>query len=241
MNVNMQNFWYSPGYILHMEAELVSIHGQDVIDKDSHNFGKVGEMKAAAIMLLALHKAFGHHFFMQASKDEFPDVWTLYQEYVPGSNDDTKYQTVEVVTYNPYSDGDVGDFILNTKLINPKKSYDEETVILCYIRKGRTHIDFDALNNKLKTHKFKPSRVFIIGNIMGNERLFTLTQVWPVVHVEAVDYVARAKAYPKPHRMLFKKGVPKPIVYGSKGPRLPINPYVPFYIDEKKVKEKYGK
>ena len=57
---------------------------------------------------------------MQASKDEFPDVWTLYQEEVPGKPVDTKYQTVEVVTYDPHSDGDVGEFILKCKLINPK-------------------------------------------------------------------------------------------------------------------------
>jgi len=36
-----------------------------------------------------------------------------------------------------------------------------------------------------------------------------LTQVWPIVHSEAVDYVERTKSYPLSHRMSFKKGVPK--------------------------------
>ncbi len=243
MNVDMQNFWYSPAFVIHMQAELVKIFGQEVIDKDGHSFKKVGEMKCTAIMLLALHKAFGYHFFMQASKDEeeFPDVWTLYQEEVAGKNVDTKFQTVEVVTYTSRESGDVADFILSHKLVNPKKSYDTETIILCYIRKKGTFIDFNDFNNKFKKHKFNPSRVFIIGNLMGNESIFTLTQVWPSVHTEAVDYVERTKTYPLPHRMFFKKGITKKMDYGTKGPRLPINPYEVFYIDEKKVKAKYKK
>lgn len=125
-----------------MAEELIKIYGQKTIDEDTRNFRQVGEMKCAAIMILALHKAFGYRFFMQASKDEFPDVWTLYQEEVPGKSVHTKYQTVEVVTYDSHSDGNVGDFILKSKLINPKKAYDEETIILCYIRKSGTFIDF---------------------------------------------------------------------------------------------------
>ena len=207
----MQDYWYSPAYVIYMAEELIKIYGQEAIDKDSHNFEKVGEMKGTAIMGLALHKALGIIYFMQASKDkdEFPDVWTLYQEEVPGKNVDTKYQTVEVVTYGPHSEGDVGDFILKSKLINPKKAYDEETIVLCYIRKGNTYIDFNDLYEKLKSHKFKPTRVMIIGNMANNPNMFVLTQIWPEVHHETVDYIERTKAYPKPHRMSFKKGVPK--------------------------------
>src|SRR3989338_636558 len=241
MNINMQDYWYSPGYVIYMEAELVKIYGQEIIDKDTHNFQKVGEMKCVAIMLFALHKAFGHHFFMQASKDEFPDVWTLYQEEVPGKNVDTKYQTVEVVTYDPHSDGDVGDFILKNKLINPKKAYDEETIILCYIRKGDTFIDFNGFYQKLSMHTFKPTRVFIIGNKVGYENIFVLTQVCPTLHHEAVDYVGRAKAYPHPHRRFFKKGVSRKINNKFSSSTLTTNPYEVFNIDEKKVRGKYKK
>lgn len=238
--INIQDFWYSPGYVIHMEAELVNIYGQDVIDKDTQNFRKVGEMKCAAIMLFALHRAFGHHFYMRASKEEFPDVYTLYQEEVPGKLVDTKYQTVEVVTYDPHSKDAVVDFILKTKLMNPKKSYDGDTVILCYIRKAGTYIDFNDLYEKLKKHKFKPSRVFTIGNKMGFENIFQLSQVWPSLHDEFIDYVREAKSYPLPHRRFFKKGAPKKIEI-EMGLSLPINPYEPFDIDEKKVKEKYKK
>lgn len=236
----MQNFWYSPAYVIHMQAELTKIYGQEIIDKDTQNFRKIGEMKCAAIMLLALHKAQGHHFYMQASKEEFPDVYTLYQEEVPGKLLDTKWQTVEVVTYDPHSEGDIADFILKTKLMNPKKGYDEDTVILCYIRKAGTYVDFNNIYEKLEKNKFKPTRVFIIGNLVGNVNMFVLTQVWPIIHHESVDYIERTKAYPLPYRNFFVRGTPRTIE-SKTGPSLPINPYEPFDIDEEKVKDKYKK
>lgn len=234
----MAKYWYSPAYVIYMAEELIKIYGQSVIDRDTV-FQKIGEMKGTAIMLLGLHKAFGHRFFMQSSLDQFPDVWTLYQEEVPGKNVDTKYQTVEVVTYETHTDIPVVDFILNCKLINPKKAYDEETIILCYIRKAGTYIDFDSLYKKLKQHKFKPTRVFTIGNKMENPEIFLLSQVWPVVHHEAIHYIERTKAYPLPHRRNFKKGVPKKIDYKIGSSTLRTNPYEVFNLDEQTLKEKY--
>ena len=204
MNIDMQDYWYSPGYVIYMDAELIKTYGQEIIDRDTL-FQRVGEMKATAIMLLGLNKAFGTHFFMQSSKNAFPDVWTLYQEGAPGKNVDTKYQTVEVATYETHSSMEVADFILSSKLINPKKAYDEETIILCYIRKAGTFIDFNLLYQKLKQNKFKPSRVFVLGNKIGNPQIFLLSQVWPVIHHEEVDYVKRTKSYPLPYRMFFSR------------------------------------
>src|SRR3972149_9698866 len=204
MNIDMTKYWYSPAYVIYMAEELIKIYGQDVIDRDTV-FQKVGEMKGAAIMLLGLHKAFGTHFFMQSSLDQFPDVWTLYQEEIPGKNVDTKYQTVEVVTYETHTNIPVADFILKCKLINPKKAYDEETIVLCYIRKAGTFIDFNALYEKLKLHKFKPTRVFVIGNKMENPQIFLLSQVWPVVHHEATT---KSKE-PKPTHCLLEWNLKK--------------------------------
>lgn len=239
MSVDMQNYWYSPGYVISMAQDLIEKYGQETIDKDPNNFRQVGEMKCTAIMLLALNKVLRKHFFMQVSKDQFPDVWTLYQEKISSKDVDTKYQTVEVVTYEPHSNMDVGDFILKSKLINPKKAYDEETIILCYIRKGGTFIDFNDLQNKLKKHKFKPSRVYIIGNKIDYPNIFVLSQVFPTLHHEVVDYIERTKAYPLPHRMFFRKGVTKEIDYNKNRGALKTNPYDVFSIDEKKVREKY--
>lgn len=237
----MQDYWYSPAYVIYMAQELIGIYSQEIIDKDSHNFKQVGEMKCTAIMLLALHKAFGHHFFMQASKEEFPDVWTLYQEQVRTDYVDTKYQTVEVVTYFPNMEIEVADFVLKSKLINPKKAYDEETIIVCYIRKAGTYVDFNQLYQKLSKHKFKPTRVFVIGNTVRDQNIFMLSQVWPIIHHEAVHFIERAKSYPLPHRVFFKKGVTKTIDYSKNRGTLKTNPYEVFNIDEGKVREKYEK
>lgn len=239
MNIDMSRYWYSPAYVIHMAEKLIEKYGQETVDRDTV-FQKVGEMKGTAVMLLGLYKAFGTHFFMQASLDPFPDVWSLYQEEVSGKNVDTKYQTVEVVTYETHSDMPVVDFILKSKLINPKKAYDEETIVLCYIRKAGTFIDFNVLYEKLKQHKFKPTRVFVIGNKMGNPQIFLLSQVWPVVHHEAIHYVERTKAYPPPYRMFFKKGVPKKIDYKTGSSRLKTNPHEVFNLDETLLKKKYG-
>lgn len=238
MNIDMSRYWYSPAYTIHMAEELIKKYGQENIDRDTL-FQKVGEMKGAAIMLLGLHKAFGTHFFMQASLDEFPDVFSLYQVEIPRKNIDTKYQTVEVVTYETHSDMPVEDFILKSKLINPKKAYDEETIVLCYIRKAGTNIDFNTLYEKLKQHTFKPTRVFIIGNKMDNPQIFLLSQVWPVVHHEAIDYVERTKNYPLPHRRFFQKGIAKKInnkfsVSGEKP-----DPYPVFNLDRAAIEKKY--
>lgn len=238
MNINMQDYWYSPAYVIYMAEELIKKYGQETIDIDTV-FQRVGEMKAAAIMLLGLNKAFGTHFFMQSSKDTFPDVWTLYQEEIPGKNVDTKYQTVEVVTYETHSNMELANFILSSKLINPKKAYDEETIILCYIRKAGTFVDFNILYQKLKQHTFKPSRVFVLGNKIDNPRIFLLSQVWPVIHHETVDYIERTKAYPLPHRMFFKKGIPKKIDYETGSGILRTNPYEVFNLDMKYLIKKY--
>ncbi len=234
----MTKYWYSPAYVIYMAEELIEVYGQKNIDKDTL-FQKVGEMKSAAIMLLGLYKALGTHFFMQSSVDDFPDVWTLYQEEVPGKNIDTKYQTVEVVTYETHTSISVADFILKNKLINPKKAYDGETIILCYIRKAGTFIDFDLLYKKFGQYKFKPSRVFVIGNKMENPQIFKLTQVWPVVHHEDIDYVEAAKAYPLPHRRFFKRGISKTINNKFVSSGVKPNPYVVFNLDEQILRAKY--
>jgi hypothetical protein len=239
MNIDMTKYWYSPSYVIYMAEELINIYGQKNIDKDTF-FQKVGEMKCTAIMLLGLHKVFGTQFFMQSSLDQSPDVWTLYQEEVSGKNVNTKYQTVEVITYEIHANIPVVDFILKNKLINPKKAYDKETIILCYIRKAGTYIDFSLLYQELEKHKFKPTRVFVIGNEMKDPQIFLLSQVWPTIHHEAIHYIERTKAYPSPHRMYFKRGVSKKINYKTEGSTLQTNPYEVFNLNEKFLKNKYN-
>lgn len=240
MNINMQSYWYSPAYVIYMAEELVKTYGQNVIDRDTV-FQRVGEMKGTAILALTMNKVDGNRYFMQASEDEFPDVFTLYQKEIPGKNVDTKYQTIEVVEYRPTVKKDVVDFILDIKLINPKKSYDEQTMILCYIRKAGTYIDFDKLYAKLKKHKFRPSLVYILGNKMGAANIFLVSQVWPTIHHETINYIERTKSYPLPHRIFFKKGVPKILDYKTSSESLKTNPYEVFNLNEVLIRKKYGK
>ena len=236
----MNDCWYSPGYVIIMAERLVVVYGQPTIDADTR-FKKVGEMKATAIMLLALRKAFGTHFFMQPSKEDSPDVWTLYQEKIQDKNVDTKYQTVEVITYETHSNMSVANFILSKKLINPKKAYDSETIILCYIRKAGAFVDFNELYKEFNQYTFKPTRVFIVGNTLNNSAIFMLSQVWPDIHHEAVNYVERANAYPLPNRIFFKRGTTKEINYSGEMTHSKVDPYEVFNLDEKYLKNKYNK
>lgn len=240
MSINMNSYWYSPAYVIYMANDLINFYDQDNVDKNPI-LKRIGEMKAVALMLLAQYKVSKKQYFMQYSTDQFPDVYTLYQEEVPGKNVETKYQTVEVVTYETHSKMSVVDFILKTKLSNPKKAYDEDTIILCYIRKSGTFIDFNILYKKLSQHKFKPTRVFTVGNQLARPDIFIISQVWPAIHHEAIDYVNRVKSYPLPHRMFFKKGVPKKINYKIGSTSLKTNPYEVFNLDEASLKKKYKK
>jgi len=76
---------------------------------------------------------------------------------------------------------------------------------------------------------------------MEDPQIFLLSQVWPVIHHEAIHYVERTKAYPLPHRMDFKKGVPKKIDYKTGSSTLKINPYEVFNLDKSVLEKKYGK
>lgn len=239
MNPDLKGWWYPPNLVILAAEELAKKYGQKVIDKDNL-FKKVGEMKAAAILLLALHKSLKHDYYMQCSQEKYPDVYTLYQKEIPGKNKETKYQTVEVVTYEEHSKGEVADFILWTKLINPRKAYDEKTIILCYIRKHGTFIDFNQLYESMNEHKFKPSRVFIVGNTIENPNVFLLSQVWPIIHREKISYIDEVKNYPVKRRLTFRMGLSKKIGYES-GPRHPIDPCEVFFIDKEKLEKKYKK
>ncbi|KKP32165.1 MAG: hypothetical protein UR21_C0002G0084, partial [Candidatus Woesebacteria bacterium GW2011_GWC2_31_9] len=96
------------------------------------------------------------------------------------------------------------------------------------------------LYKKLGQHKFKPSRVFVIGNKMENPQIFKLTQVWPVIHHEDIDYVEATKAYPLPHRRFFKKGISKKINNKFATSRVRPNPYEVFNLGEQLLKKKYN-
>jgi len=232
--------WFSPSAVLWAWGQIVTVFGHDIV-VSKNDFKKVEEMRKAAIMVLALHKNLDTHFFLQASRDEFPDVYTLDYLETPEKPVQAFYQTVEVVNFEEHSHtNDIGQFILDTKLTNPKKSYDEKTVILCFINKP-FKVTFQEIHNRLETALFKPSRVYILGESKLHENVYILTQVWPEIAHSVVDLSVRAKMYRKPDHVKFQKSASRVMNFQKRKDIPAPTAFEAFGLNEQVLRKKYGK
>ncbi len=236
----LKKHWFPPQYVLHAWNTILDIFGVDIINSDT-DLKKVQEMKATSIMMLGIYKNLGFEkYFMQGAteKEQFPDTFTIYQTEHPV---ETKWQTIEVVGYGDQDNRhiDVGQFILETKLVSKKKAYDEDTIILCNILKDNTQIDYVDIFSKLSSAKFKPTRVYVVGNL--HDDIWRLSQVWPTITHVNIDVVAEANNYPEKRPFLFRLG--KSETFDVQHHQLiPVpNAFEIFGLDESKLRARYNK
>jgi len=230
--------WFSPTYVLHAHADIVRLFGQRIVDTKT-DFQRVGEMRKSAIMALALHKRTGMHLLMQASRETFPDVLTL--ELIESLDKPVhgNYHTVEIVDFGKNGEQDIAQFLLDIKLKNKKKAYDEDTIILCYINKPFS-ATFDEIYKKLKREVFKPKIVYILGRRKDNGE-YLLTQIFPEVAHITLDALAQSKIYPPPLHSTFTLSSKKKIEFvKNKGVARPTG-FEVFGLNEAELRKKFNK
>jgi hypothetical protein len=101
----------------------------------------------------------------------------LYQKRNKSGETEFHIVNIEVVTLGPHSSGeDVARFILDTKLTNPKKAYDEKTTIICHLNRKLSAIVNDVSKKLITTQK--PNDVYLVGLIRGT-LIYQFNQVNP--------------------------------------------------------------
>lgn len=183
--------WCPPNVVLQRWNELVEVFGFQNVDTKG-DFKKAREMRSVAIALLGLHTHDNFEYMLQipTEKDQSPDSIKMPQFE---NSIRTKYQTIEVVMYEPRSEGEVCDFII-TKLRNKKRDYDKDTIILCSIHKDFSYIDFPKVYSKFSKVHFKPEKIYILGEMKQNKN-WVISQVWPNIEHIQFDFVKEANAY----------------------------------------------
>jgi len=229
--------WYPPNLVFQRFNELVKKYSLEIVDTKV-DFKSAREMRAVAFMLFGQHLNDGYKYMMlpASETDETPDVYTLFQTEHPLH---THIQTVEVVTFKGNSGNDVGQFILDTKLLNRKKAYDAQTIILCEIRK-ETAINFDYLYKQFRLTQFTPENVYIIGEVR-NSYDWLLTQVWPTFGQKQYSVVEQSNKYPVKKPSTYRSGQGD-IINSVHNPNIqPHNMYEMFGLDEDSLNRKFGK
>lgn len=152
------NVWFSPLNVIH-HAHILRRQTSDK-EKQTKRFKKVVEAYTVAQMLVGIMAIENHEYWLQVVDDKLgsPDIKTLRKvDSTDGKFDSLEQIDIEVVEYESHSDHKtIPEFILESKFSN-KKSYDKDTVILCYVGSQNKEIRLPSnehtkeVMNKIKT------------------------------------------------------------------------------------------
>ncbi len=169
-----ERIWYSPMQLIKF-ADYALKHNASKQSKKM-----IDEMLPVAVATIGLAEISGKAHWLQhvSEKKQAPDLRSLYQE-----KKDRKMvfhiSDIEVVTLGPYSNGDdIAQFILDTKLNNPKKAYDERTIFICHLNRKLNAV-VSEISNKLTAYN-KPQDVFLIG-LIRYKNVYQFSQVNPKI------------------------------------------------------------
>lgn len=189
----------------------------------------ITESYATSVMALGANQLLDRQLRIQLvdPKERSPDNRLMYEVAMPpGSKHDfnMEYWDVEVVTLEEHSNEQVDDFLKRTKLASTK-SYDQETIILCYINRdianGKLWSDVSDELKKLNT----PNNIFLIGKIHPTKPIYQLARVNPtfdsIIEYDVNEEVK--KPYDKTGGTLF---TPIPLEKVTRKPRRGINPFL---------------
>ncbi|MFA5015492.1 MAG: hypothetical protein WC549_08135 [Actinomycetota bacterium] len=202
--------WFNPAYMIDCGIKARQ-HFESIGEKLSSDMNKaLGESFAVSVMSLGVNQLLDMQLRVQLvdPKDRSPDLRVMHEvPMADTSKFDLKmnYWDVEVVTLEEHSNVQVDQFIKDTKLKASKKSYDKDTIILCYIDKdisdGKLWKDVSAELQKLKV----PNNIFLVGKTHPTKPIYDVARVNPVFDsIIRFDVMEEAKKkYDKPEGTLF--------------------------------------
>lgn len=208
--------WFSPLNVFHHANQLQKATSLD--DQKRKEFRKVLEAKITAIMLVGFVLVGGKKYWLQLvdDKEGSPDIRTI----MPSENDNPKFDffdqhDVEVVEYEAHSNGDIADFLLNSKF-SKMDAYDAKTHILCHISLS-AKFDMPSLEEDLEKQMSQintKSQIYLLIPTAAEGRRYGLIALKPKVQV-LVEF--------NPEEELFKWGAKdypgvRSFVLGSRKP-----------------------
>jgi hypothetical protein len=202
--------WFTPGYMIQCGIQARKKFREEGKRAPSEMSKALNESYATAVACLGFNKLMNKEFRLQlvSPQERSPDIRVSYEVPAPeGSRHDEwlNYWDIEVVTLDEHSsEQDADDFLKRTKFA-ATKSYDQETIILCYINK-------DIVHGKLWKHvsaelaKLSPQNsTFLLGRTHPTEYKYYLARVHP--HLDSlIDVNVREdaqKVYKKSGGTLF--------------------------------------
>ncbi len=175
--------WYAPHSVIYHYAQHLDSMPAD--QKTTKAFKKADELLVAAYALLGIQIAEGDHWMQPvADLEGSPDVRTGH--FLPPEGEHAphwEYQDVEVVSFLPAPNEDIGKFLSRTKL-SKAKSYDAKTIILLHIQTGTQINSWEEIASALQnTGAVCP--VVGLGRTHPERKDYVLFQLHPQLKVIA--------------------------------------------------------
>lgn len=224
--------WFTPGYMIQCGIQARKKFSDESIKVSGDMNKALNESYAAAVACLGFNKLTSKEFRLQlvSPKEQSPDIRVSFEVAAPT---DSKYKQflhywdVEIVTLDGHSpEQNADDFLKHTKFATTK-SYDKETIILCYINK-------DIVNGKLwkdvsrELAQLTPqNNTFLLGRNHPSELKYYLARVHP--HLDSLIEIDVKKDAEKPYAKsggtLFAN-LPLPGQKTTRKQRAGINPFL---------------
>lgn len=199
------NLWFPPLNVIHHFREL---ERQRKIVPGSKIYRKAAECYIVAISLMGIMKTLNREFWMQLVSDDegSPDVRTgCYEKKI--RDNDFAVQDVEVVTFDEHtSETNLINFLMNTKLAR-KKSYDDQTTILCHVHRPILVPPYAELQKALAEKNLAThAPIIIIGKSDPVKETYSMAQIYPTVDLVATfDLVQECLRHPKRRVLRLKR------------------------------------
>lgn len=224
--------WFTPGYIIHCGIKARKKFSDENVKISGEISKALNESYAAAVACLGFNKLLGKEFRLQlvSPKEQSPDIRVSFEVAAPA---DSKYKEflhywdIEIVTLDEHSpEQNVDDFLKRTKFA-ATKSYDKETIILCYINKDIVNgKSWMGISNGLCQLALQNS-TFLLGKIHPTEFRYHLACVHPKLDspIEIDVKKDAEKPYAKSGGTLFAN-LPLPGQKTTRKQRAGINPFL---------------
>lgn len=216
--------WFPPLNVIHHGNLLRKSLSVD--EKKSKRFRKVVEAYTVAQMLVGIMVKENKDYWMQLVDDKFasPDIRTIrYADSHDEKFDFLEQVDVEVVEYESHSTNSIPEFIVEKKF-SKRKSYDENTIILCHVGSGvKSSLPDEETIKKVMESVNSSCHVLLLAGTSSEAVELELISLKPNVgvllrYIPAVELSKRKST----GVVNFKKGTKKPSVYN------PDNKHYPF-------------